>query len=56
MEVCGQLGAQAALLPGERNHVTLLSRSLDWVPEPVYVLEKEKNYVLLKHMPNGKIF
>jgi len=53
--VCGQLHVLAALPPGERNRSTLLSRSFDWAAEPVYILEK-KNYVLLKHMPNGKIF
>ena len=35
---------------------TLLSRSLDWASEPVYILEKKEIYVLLKHKPNGKIF
>lgn len=54
--MCGQLRALAALPPGEKNRSTLLSRSLDWAPEPFYILEKKKNYVLLKHMPNGKIF
>jgi len=54
--VSGQLCALAALPRGERNPGTLLSRSLDWAPEPVYILEKKKSYVFLKHMLNGKIF
>jgi hypothetical protein len=56
VEVCGQIRALAALPPGERNH----SRSLDWAPEPVYILEKKKNsliktYAKWKDIPNRSI-
>jgi hypothetical protein len=56
VEVSGQLRALATLPREERNPGTLLSRNLEWAPEPVYILEKKKSCVLLKHMLNGKIF